>query len=153
MLERGGSRRQGVKAEERRDEPGLLPEIYPTPDTLPIRLDRRVIGYPTTYPTSPVPGDRYPNTYPSIHSKPWYHRWVARKFSKWGICSRVDTRHPIPGIPTQLDRRVIGYTRLPTRSFWYQMWRYPSTYPSMYLVQRAIPGYLPEESNYSGSKP
>eukprot|EP00956_Cyclotella_meneghiniana_P012947 scaffold18520_cov62-Cyclotella_meneghiniana.AAC.1 len=27
-----------------------------------------VIGYPTTYPTSPVPGGRYPNTYPSTHS-------------------------------------------------------------------------------------
>eukprot|EP00956_Cyclotella_meneghiniana_P016694 scaffold26575_cov72-Cyclotella_meneghiniana.AAC.1 len=27
---------------------GLLPEIYPTPDTIP-----GVIGYPTTYPSSP----------------------------------------------------------------------------------------------------
>eukprot|EP00956_Cyclotella_meneghiniana_P029126 scaffold69668_cov62-Cyclotella_meneghiniana.AAC.1 len=43
-------------------------------------------------------------------------------------------------IPTRLDRRVIGYTRLPTRSLWYQMWRYPSTYPSTDLVSAPYPG-------------
>eukprot|EP00956_Cyclotella_meneghiniana_P028493 scaffold66476_cov39-Cyclotella_meneghiniana.AAC.2 len=94
---------------------GLLPEIYPTPDT---RSDR---VYPTTYPTSPVPGARYPNTYLSTHSKLGYHTWVARHFSKWGICS------PNVEIPEYLPEHGLGH--------------------------RAIPGYLPEESNYSGSKP
>eukprot|EP00956_Cyclotella_meneghiniana_P034735 scaffold107884_cov44-Cyclotella_meneghiniana.AAC.3 len=63
-------------------EQGLLPEIYPTPDT---RSDR---VYPTTYPISLVPDVE---------------------------------------IPEYLPEHGLG--------------------------QCAIPGYLPEESNYSGSKP
>eukprot|EP00956_Cyclotella_meneghiniana_P028956 scaffold68924_cov80-Cyclotella_meneghiniana.AAC.3 len=49
----------------------------------------------------------------------------------------------VGGIPTRLDRSVIGYTRLPTRSMRYQMWRYPSIYPSTDLVSAPYPGTYP----------
>eukprot|EP00956_Cyclotella_meneghiniana_P033765 scaffold98802_cov70-Cyclotella_meneghiniana.AAC.8 len=107
---------------------GLAPETCHSP-RITSRCDR---VYPTTYPISLVPGGRYLNTYPTVHSKLGYHRWEARHFSLSGeSVPRSDTRHPIPRC---------GDTRVSTRA-------------EHGLGQRAIPGYLPEESNYSGSKP
>eukprot|EP00956_Cyclotella_meneghiniana_P001402 scaffold1537_cov37-Cyclotella_meneghiniana.AAC.1 len=96
---------------------GLLPEIFLTPDTRVKCLRVRVFSwratYPTTYPISLVPGGRYPNTYPTVHSKLGYHRWSDRVYP---------TTYPISA---------------------YQMWRYPSTYPSMDLVSAPYPGTYP----------
>eukprot|EP00956_Cyclotella_meneghiniana_P011630 scaffold16368_cov73-Cyclotella_meneghiniana.AAC.8 len=49
----------------------------------------------------------------------------------------------VRGIPTRLNRRSIGYTRLPTQPLRYQMWTYPTTYPSTDLVSAPYPGTYP----------
>eukprot|EP00956_Cyclotella_meneghiniana_P032226 scaffold87592_cov84-Cyclotella_meneghiniana.AAC.1 len=58
---------------------------------------------------------------------------------------RVDTRHPIPG--------VIGYNPTTYPITLVTDVEIPEYLPEHGLGQRDIPGYLPEESNYSGSKP
>eukprot|EP00956_Cyclotella_meneghiniana_P025686 scaffold54060_cov32-Cyclotella_meneghiniana.AAC.5 len=56
-------------------------------------------------------------------------RVKGRHFSKRGICSPRR-------IPTLFDR-------VPTRSPWYEMWRYPSTYPSTDEASAPYPGTYP----------